>query len=119
MKKGIGAVQAAAVLLAGIFIGSKLHPSLWLSLAFFSMGLGGGLFFYLRGKDFVLDQRPNRISRIFFCLAIFAVGMGRTAFSFADRPPGAVENFVGQRVEGLTGYIVSPPVSSSRRWRGR
>ena len=59
-------VQAAVMLLAGIFLSQQLHPSLFLCLAIFCPCLGGGLFFYRRGKAFVLDQPPKRISVSFF-----------------------------------------------------
>ncbi len=115
MGKGIGAVQTASLLLAGIFAGLKFHPSLWLCCLLFAAGLAGGIFFYLRGKDYVLDQLPKRISRVFFCLAIFAAGMARTGFQNPVPPEGAVERFAGQRFEGLTGYIAAPPVTTASR----
>ena len=115
MSKGIGAVQAASMLLAGIFIELKFHPPLLLCCLLFAVGLAGGIFFYRRGKDYVLDQPPKRLSRLFICLALFAAGMGRTAFQSSARSDGAVENFAGQRFEGLTGYITAPPVTTSSR----
>ena len=115
MKNGIGAVQASVMILAGIFAGLQAHPSLWLCAAFFAVGLAGGIIFYLRGKDYVLDQPQKRIARAFFSLALFAAGMGRTALINSVRPPGAVENYAGERVSGLSGYIISPPVITNSR----
>ena len=115
MSNGIGAVQAAVMLLAGIFTGLQFHPSLWFCAVLFAAGLAGGIIFFRKGKDFVLDQLPKRVSRAFFCFAIFAAGMGRTAFMDNARPIGAVENFTGQKVSGLSGYIMSPPVISNAR----
>ena len=56
MSRGIGAVQAASVLLAGIFIGLKLHPPLLFCCLLFAAGVAGGIFFYRRGKDYVLHR---------------------------------------------------------------
>ena len=95
MRRNIGAVEAASMLLAGIFIGSKFHVSLLLCCLLFGAGLAGGIFFYLRGKEFVLDQLPVKLSRLFFCLAIFSVGMGRTALSFTEQPADRAKRFAG------------------------
>lgn len=103
------------MLLAGIFIGLKFHPPFLLCCLLFAAGLAGGILFYLRGKDYVLDQPPKRLSRLFICLALFAAGMGRTAFQNPARPDGAVERFAGQRIDGLTGYITAPPVMTASR----
>lgn len=115
MRRNIGAVEAASMLLAGIFVGSKFHISLLLCCLLFGAGLTGGLFFYLRGKEYVLDQIPVKLSRLFFCLAIFSVGMGRSALSFTDSPAGAAENFSGQYLQGLNGFITTPPVTTASR----
>lgn len=111
----IGAVQAAVMLLAGIFIGLKVHPSLWFCMALFAASLAGGVFFYQRGKDYVLDQLPKRISRGFFCIVLFTVGMGRTAFLNDSHPSGSIDNYSGQKVSHLTGHIISPPLVSNSR----
>lgn len=103
------------MLLAGIFIGLKLHPPLLLCCLLFAAGLAGGIFYYRRGKDYVLDQMPKKLSRLFICLALFAAGMGRTAFRSSVRPDGAVERFAGQRFDGLAGYIIAPPVTTASR----
>ncbi len=103
MSRGIGAVQAASVLLAGIFIGLKFHPPLLLCCLLFAAGLAGGIFFYRRGKGFELDQPPKKLFRLCVCLAVFAAGMGRTAFQGSAPSERAAERFVGQRFEGLTG----------------
>ena len=115
MKKKIGAVQAAAMLLMGIFVGLKFHPSLIICVVIFAAGLTGGIFFYLRGKGYILDQLPKRISRLFFCIVIFAVGMIRVSLIPADRPAKAIENFAGQQVKDLTGFIIAPPVTTPSR----
>ena len=115
MSRGIGAVQAASVLLAGIFIGLKFHPPLLLCCLLLAAGTAGGIFFYRRGKDYVLDQMPKRLCRLFICLALFAAGMCRTAFRSPDHPDGAAERFVGQRFDGLTGYVIAPPVMTASR----
>ncbi|MBQ6482521.1 MAG: ComEC/Rec2 family competence protein [Anaerolineaceae bacterium] len=115
MKTGIGAVQAAVMVLAGIFTGLQFHPSLWFCAVLAAAGLAGGIVFNLRGKNFELDQLPKRIARVFFSLALFAAGMGRTAFLNNARPIGAIENFAGQKLSGLSGYIVSPPIISNSR----
>ena len=67
MSRGIGAVQAASVLLAGIFIGLKFHPPLLLCCLLFAAGVAGGIFFYRRGKDYDLDQPPKKLFRLFVC----------------------------------------------------
>lgn len=103
------------MILAGIFAGLQFHPSLWLCAVLATAGLAGGIVFYLRGKDYVLDQLPKRIARAFFSMAIFAAGMGRTAFLNNARPISAIENYAGQKVSGLSGYIVSPPFISNTR----
>lgn len=103
------------MLLIGIFIGLKLRVSLLLCCLLFGAGLVGGIFFYLRGKNFILDQLPVRLSRASFCLAILALGMGRTAFLHSPRPDGAVENFIGQRLEGVKGHIIALPVRNGSR----
>ena len=115
MRRNIGAVEAASMLLAGIFIGSKFHVSLLLCCLLFGAGLAGGIFFYLRGKEFVLDQLPVKLSRLFFCLAIFSFGMGRTALSFTEQPADRAERFAGQYVKGLKGFITAPPVTTASR----
>ena len=115
MEKKIGAVQAAVMLLAGIFIGLKFHPSLPVCIVLFAAGLAGGIFFYQRGKEFILDQREKKFSRAFFCIAIFAAGLIRVSFSSTERSPSAIEHFAGQRVDGMTGYIISPPVKTPSR----
>lgn len=103
------------MLLAGIFIGLKFHPPLLLCCLLFAAGVVGGIFFYRRGKEFELDQPPKKLFRLFVCLAVFAAGMGRTAFQGAAPSERAAERFVGQRFEGLTGYVTAPPVTTSSR----
>lgn len=115
MKNNVGAVQAAVMLLLGIFAGLKLHVSLLLCCLLFGAGMAGGIFFYLRGKNFVLDQLPKRLSRYLFCLALFAIGMGRTVMLNEPHPIGAAENYAGQYIEGMTGYVVSLPVTTPSR----
>ena len=115
MEKKIGAVQAAAMLLAGIFIGLKIHPSLPVCIVLFAAGLAGGIFFYQRGKVFVLDQQEKKLSRAFFCIAIFAAGLTRVSFFSTERSPSAIENFAEKLVDGMTGYIIAPPVTTPSR----
>lgn len=115
MEKKIGAVQASAMLLAEIFIGLKFHPSLPVCIGLFAAGLAGGIFFYQRGKEFVLDQREKKLSRVFFYIAILAAGLIRVSFSSTEHSPAAIEKFAGQRVDGLTGYIIAPPVTTPSR----
>lgn len=103
------------MLLAGIFAGLQFHPSGWFCAVLFTAGLAGGIFFYLKGKDFDLDQIPKRVSRVFFSLALLAAGMGRVLLVNNIVNPGSIENFLDQRVSGLTGHIVSPPVISNSR----
>ena len=115
MDHSIGPVQAALMLLAGIFTGLNLHLSPWIAAALFAAGLAGGVFFYRQGKDFVLDQLPKKLARIFFSLALFAAGMGRASFTGHHASPGSVDHFIGQRISGIIGYITSPPVVSNAR----
>ena len=103
------------MLLMGIFVGLKFHPSLTICAVIFAAGLTGGIFFYLRGKGYILDQLPKRLSRLFFCIVIFAVGMIRVSLLPSDRPAKAIENFAGQRVNGLIGFIIAPPVTTTSR----
>ncbi len=103
------------MLLAGIFIGQQYHPSPLLSLALLICGLAGGYFCYLKGRKYELDQLPKRIARVFFCIAILAAGMGRTALVRQDRPAGAVENFAGREPVVFTGHVIAPPVTTSSR----
>ncbi len=115
MGKSIGAVQAAVMLLTGIFIGQKYHPSLLLTLILLGCGLAGGYFFYLKGRQYKLDQLPKRLSRVFFCITLLAAGMVRTGTVSRDRPAGAIENFAGQGPVVFTGHIIGPPVITSSR----
>ena len=115
MGKRIGAVQAAAMLLSGIFIGLKLHPSLQVCLAVFAAGLAGGIYFYQRGKEYVLDQLPKKLFRVFFYAAILAAGMVRAALISSDRPAKTIDNYAESRVDGLIGYIIAPPVVTPSR----
>lgn len=103
------------MLLAGIFAGLKLHPSLWICAALFAAGLAGGIFFYHQSLPFILEQRPKRLARLFFCIAIFAAGMTRSAIRQRPALPGTVENFYGQTVHSLSGYISSPPVVTNSK----
>lgn len=115
MNNGVGAVQAALMLLFGILIGLKTDPPFWVCGVLCAAGLTGGIFFYRKGKNYVLDQLPKRLSRICFSIMIFAAGMGRTSLTDNTRPPGAIENYSGERVSGLTGYIMAPPVVTNSR----
>ena len=114
-RTGISPIRASVLLIAGILAGTQFHPSLFLSLAGFAAGILGGIFFYLRGKGYVLDQLPKRISRVFFCLAILFAGMVRTSIISDVRPAGSVENFTGDYVNGLSGYVIAPPVTTTSR----
>ncbi len=115
MGKGIGAVQAAVMLLAGIFIGQRFHLPILLIVVFFAFGLAGGYFFYLKGRLYKLDQLPKRIARVFFCIAILSLGMARSAIVSRERPAGAIEKFAGQDPVVFTGHVIRPPVVTSSR----
>ncbi len=115
MGKGIGAVQAAVMLLAGIFVGQQYHPPALLIFILLASGLAGGCYFYLKGRPFKLDQLPKRFSRTFFCIALLALGMARTEVTGRERPPGSIEKFAGRDPVVFTGHIISPPVTTSSR----
>lgn len=115
MTQTIGAVQAASMLLAGLFTGLKFHLPFLPVCALFCTGLAGGIFFYLRGKDYVLDQRPKRLSRLFVCLAIFSLGMARTLIPSGENAVTDIKNLAGSRLEGLTGHLIAPPVITRSR----
>lgn len=103
------------MLLAGIFIGQKFHPPLLLSLLITGLGLAGGFFCFHKGRHYVLDQKPKRAARTFFCIALLAAGMARTALLDRARPAGSVENFAGGEPVTFTGHIISPPMTTSSR----
>ena len=115
MSKGIGAVQAAAMLLAGIFIGSKFKPSLLLCFALFCISTAGGIFFFRKGRKYTLDQPPKKISRVLFCISLLALGMGRTAIVSHERPAGSIENFVQKGTVNFNGIVIAPPTVTSSR----
>jgi len=52
---------------------------------------------------------------MFFSLALLGAGMGRVLLTSNTVNPGSIENFHGQKVSGLAGHIVSPPVISNAR----
>ncbi len=115
MSRSIGAVQAAAMLLIGIFIGHNYSPSLLLCLTLFCFSMAGGIFFFLRGRKYTLDQPPKKLSRFFFCLALIAFGMGRTAIVSRERPAGSIENFIQKENVSFTGTVIAPPLVTSSR----
>ena len=116
MGRGIGAVQAAVMLLAGIIAGQKLSPALPLCLILFGISLAGGIFFYLRGRPYTLDLPQKKISRVLICIALFAAGMGRTAIYSRERPAGSVENFAGTEEQvTFTGTVIAPPAVTASR----
>ena len=115
MSRGIGAVQAAAMLLIGIFIGQKYSPSLLPCFALFSLSMAGGIFFFLRGRKYTLDQPPKKLSRLLFCISLLVFGMGRTAIVSHERPAGAIENYIHEENVNFTGTVITPPkVTASR-----
>ncbi len=93
MGKSIGAVQAAVMLLTGIFLGQKYHPSAAVAFLILASGLAGAYFCFLKGRQYKLDQLPKKLSRLFFCFALLAAGMVRTVMVSRERPSGAIENF--------------------------
>ena len=111
----MNAIRTAVMLLAGIFLGEQFHPSLFLCLILFCPCLAGGIFFYRRGKAYVLDQPPKRISRVLLSAAIIVLGMGRTALSGRERPEGMIEQFAGGEPVTFVGSVTAPPVISSSR----
>ena len=115
MAKGIGAVQAAAMLLFGVLAGQQFSPSLSLCLGLLGLSLAGGIFFYLRGRKYTLDQPPKKAARIFFCAALFAAGMCRCALNSGERPAGAVENYTDRERVVFTGTVIAPPVTTPSR----
>ena len=115
MSKSFGAVQAASMLLIGIFIGQKFSPSLLLCFALFIISMAGGIFFYLRGRKYKLDQPPKKISRLLFCLSLLAFGMGRTAIVPHGRPAGSIENFIQKEQVTFTGSVIAPPTVTASR----
>lgn len=115
MSKSIGAVQAASMLLIGIFIGQKVSPSLLLCFALFIISMAGWIFFYLRGRKYKLDQPPKKISRLLFCLSLLAFGMGRTAIVPRERPAGSIENFTQKEQVTFTGTVIAPPTVTASR----
>ena len=109
MSKGIGAVQAASMLLIGIFIGQKFKPSLLLCLILFSISMAGGIFFFMRGRKYKLDQPPKKISRLLFCISLLAFGMVRTAIVSREHPAGSIENFTQEERVTFNGTVIAPP----------
>ena len=118
MRKGIGAVQAAAMLLIGILAGQKGIFPLWLCVVLLCIGAAGGAFFYHRSRNLELDQRPVRLMRAFVYLAILSMGLCRSAlFLLRDqnRPAGSIGNFTAAESVSFTGSLISPPVTTSSR----
>ena len=115
MNKGIGAVQAASMLLIGIFIGQKFKPSLLLCLILFSISMAGGIFFFMQGRKYKLDQPPKKRSRLLFCISLLAFGMVRTAIVSREHPAGSIENFTQEERVTFNGTVIAPPTVTASR----
>ena len=115
MGQRVGPVQAAVMLLSGILIGQRFCLPFPVCIIVMIICLGGSYIFYLRGRQYELDQPPKKISRALLCLALFAAGMGRTAMMAGDRRTDAVENFTDRDSVTIIGHVIAPPVETASR----